>query len=353
MPQCEDDSNRAAGLQVVLAGGPTGDAELKSELKRWTGTMKSEGAAKPACLQTVISLLKGKAARTPRRPKSLLAAMGIAGLALGGIESMPAAQAQTGPAAAAFLPHRAVYDLSLLKSRRSPAVDAARGRILYNFKGSACEGYTTQFRQVSEVISNESSATLADLQSTSFEDAESKTYRFRVESKMNNKDVSIVDGVAERSADGVSVRLKEPANKTIRLGPDIVFPTQQVARIIKAAREGKSLLELSVYDGSDNGEKVYKTLTVIGAPIAPDAPQTDNDAATGKDGMTQSVRWPVTVSYYDSSEPNAKGEQTPVYAMSFQLYDNGVSRALKLDYNEFVIAGKISSFETYPVKPCK
>ena len=153
--------------------------------------------------------------------------------------------------------------------------------------------------------------------------------------------------------DGVDVREKEPSNKTIKLGPEIVFPTQQVTRIIKAAREGKSLLELSVYDGSDNGEKVYKTLTVIGAPIAADVPQTDSDAATGKDGMMQSKRWPVTVSYYDSSESNAKGEQTPVYAMSFQLYDNGVSRALKLDYNDFVIAGKISSFETHPVKSCK
>src|SRR5690349_21205900 len=38
-----------------------------------------------------------------------------------------------------FLPHQALYDLSLVKSRGSNPVNSARGRILYNFSGNACE----------------------------------------------------------------------------------------------------------------------------------------------------------------------------------------------------------------------
>ena len=49
-----------------------------------------------------------------------------------------------------------------------------------------------------------------------------------------------------------------------------MFPTEQIQHIIAAAREGKSVLELTVYDGSDNGEKVYNTLSVIGQPIPGD-----------------------------------------------------------------------------------
>ena len=49
-----------------------------------------------------------------------------------------------------------------------------------------------------------------------------------------------------------------------------MFPTEHVRRIIDAAREGKTMLEFPVYDGSENGEKVYNTLTVIGRAIAPD-----------------------------------------------------------------------------------
>ena len=53
------------------------------------------------------------------------------------------------------------------------------------------------------------------------------------------------------------------------------------------------------------------------------------------------TRWPVTVSYYDRDAKRTEGEQTPVYAMSFELYENGVSRSLVLDYNDFVIAGAL------------
>ena len=40
-------------------------------------------------------------------------------------------------------------------------------------------------------------------------------------------------------------------------------------RIIIAAREGKSVLDFPVYDGSETGEKLYNTLTVIGKAIRP------------------------------------------------------------------------------------
>jgi len=72
--------------------------------------------------------------------------------------------------------------------------------------------------------------------------------------------------------------------------------------------------------------------------------------------MKTLTRWPVTVSYYDRDAKANSGEQTPVYAMSFELFENGVSRALVLDYNDFVIAGKVGKFdvkEAKDVKPCK
>ena len=73
--------------------------------------------------------------------------------------------------------------------------------------------------------------------------------------------------MAERVGDRITVKLKAPVAKTFELDGKIVFPTEQIQHIIAAAREGKSVLELTVYDGSDNGEKVYNTLSVIGQPI--------------------------------------------------------------------------------------
>jgi hypothetical protein len=113
------------------------------------------------------------------------------------------------------------------------------------------------------------------------------------------------------------------------------------------------VLELTVYDGSDNGEKVYNTLSVIGQPIAGDRTPTSPDPSTSSEAMKSLTRWPVTVSYYDRTARARDGEQTPVYAMSFELYENGVSRALVLDYNDFVISGAMGKFDVKDSKPCK
>jgi hypothetical protein len=256
-------------------------------------------------------------------------------------------------ASGAFLPHQALYELSLLKSRGSNSINSARGRILYNFSGSSCEGYTSEFRQVSELDSGEGKVTLSDLRSTSWEDGAGKSYRFKIDSRMNETDTSPVDGVAERTGDHITVKLKQPEVKTFTLDGSTVFPTEQIQRIVAAAREGKSVLELTVYDGSDNGEKVYNTLSVIGQPIPGDKAIDSPDPSTQNDVMKTMKRWPVTVSYYDHDTKPNEGEQTPVYAMSFELYENGVSRALVLDYNDFVISGALGKFDVKDSKPCQ
>src|ERR1700756_978043 len=230
----------------------------------------------------------------PRETGSRLRTLAVAALVTG-IAGGTAAAAASG----AFLPHQALYELSLLKSRGSNAINSARGRILYSFSGSPCEGYTSEFRQVSELEVGEGKVTLSDLRSNSWEDGAGKSYRFKIDARMNDSDSSPVDGIAERSGDHITVKLKQPEAKTFTLDGATVFPTEQIQRIIAAAKEGKSVLELTVYDGSDNGEKVYNTLSVIGQPIKGSKEAQSPDPSTSNEQMKALSRWPVTVSYYD------------------------------------------------------
>ncbi|MDZ4368070.1 MAG: cell envelope integrity EipB family protein [Afipia sp.] len=277
---------------------------------------------------------------------------GSLALLLSAVVFVPGATGAQAAPSVAFLAHQAVYDLSLKTSRGNASVNNATGRILYNFAGSACEGYTTEFRQVSRLDAGESKTTLSDLRSTSWEDGEGKSYRFKIETRMNDADVTSVDGLAEREGTTVKVKLKKPKVKTFTI-EGAVFPTEQVKLIIEAARQGKSLLELVIYDGSDDGEKVYNTLTVIGQPIPGTKAPAKPDATTDNEKFKSQTRWPVTVSYYDRATKSNAGEQTPIYAMSFELYEDGVSRALSLDYNDFVIAGAMGKIDVKETKPCK
>jgi hypothetical protein len=245
--------------------------------------------------------------------------------------------------------HRAVYELKLANTRGKSAV-AARGRILYDFSGSACEGYKLEFRQVSELDNGEGKVTLSDLRSNTWEDAAGKKYQFNSQNYLNERLIDAVDGRAERQSDAIGVTLTKPKEGKVNLDATIVFPTEHVRRIIDAAREGKSVLEFPVYDGSETGEKVYNTLTVIGRAIAAEE-RVPTDAAAGQQALVGLKRWPVTVSYFDKAAKS--GEQVPVYSISFELYENGISRALVLDYNEFSISGELKTLEIKDTKACK
>jgi hypothetical protein len=245
--------------------------------------------------------------------------------------------------------HRAVYELKLHQSRgNSPAI-SARGRILYDFSGSSCEGYALQFRQVSELDNGEGKVTLSDLRSTTWEDGAAKKFVFKSQNYLNETLVDTVDGQAERRTEQVVVALTKPATKTFDLERAVVFPTEHMRRVIAAAREGTTILELPVYDGSEKGDKVYNTLTVIGHEIAPNE-RVPTDASAGKAALAGLKRWPVTVSYFEREA--ASSDQVPVYAIKFELYENGISRSLVLDYNDFAISGELTSLEIKESKPC-
>jgi len=252
-----------------------------------------------------------------------------------------------------FAPHRAIYELKLKSTHGNRGIESVRGRILYDFTGSACAGYELKFRQVSQ-LESEGKSVLSDLTSTTWEDGAAKSFRFDSKNRMNERPTDTATGQAQRKTKAVAVELSKPGHKSLRLPAGVVFPTEHMRRIVLAARGGRTMLELPLYDGSENGQKLYDTFTLIGKPIAPgmNPPQ---DAAAKVPALSKLTRWPVTVSYFDHrSEKQARtGEQTPTYVINFELYENGISRALVLDYSNFSISGELSSLEMKKEKPCR
>ena len=207
-------------------------------------------------------------------------------------------------------------------------------------------------RSTSVLNSGEGKSALSDLRSTTWEDGAAKKFRFSSENSLNRQATDVVDGNAERKSGAVSVSLRKPTGKSFSIAADAVFPTEHMRRILIAAHAGKKILDVKVYDGSETGEKLYNTLTVIGAAIAAGekAPQ---DAAAKVPALSAQQRWPVTISYFEQNRKgDGRGEQTPAYSISFELYENGVSRALTLDYNDFVISGEMTGLEISKAKPC-
>jgi hypothetical protein len=250
-----------------------------------------------------------------------------------------------------LVPHRAIYDLSLGETRGNSQVAGIRGRILYDFDGNACQGYSLEFRQVSEIDTGEGKVSTSDLRSTTWEGADAKSFKFTSQNFIDQNLIDTVDGHAEHDTTKTAVDLNKPQPKTLSLAAGLVFPTEHMMRAINAARAGTSILNFAVYDGSETGDKVFDTLTVIGHQIAPDE-HNHADAAADQPKLARVPRWPVTISYFEKGKVRDSNEQTPAYAIGFELYENGISRALTLDYNDFVVNGKLSSLEFKDQKPC-
>jgi hypothetical protein len=267
---------------------------------------------------------------------------------------LPVAAQEVSPAHSApiiLVPHRAIYDLSLGETRGNTQVAAVRGRILYDFDGNACQGYSLEFRQVSELDSGEGKVSTTDLRSTTWETADAKSFKFTSQNFVDQNLVDTVDGHAEHDNSKTAVNLDKPEQKSLSLAAGVVFPTEHMMRIINAGRARQNILDFPVYDGSETGDKVFDTLSVVGSRIAPDERKHD-DAAVDVPSLATVPRWPVTISYFEGGKKAESGEQTPAYAIGFELYENGISRALRLDYNDFVVDGKLSSLELKDQKPC-
>ena len=272
-------------------------------------------------------------------------------LALGMILLTPAAAARAQDAAVTLIPHRAIYDLALGDTRGNSQIAGVRGRILYDFDGSSCQGYSLDFRQVSELDTGEGKVSTSDLRSTTWEGADAKNFKFTSQNFVDESLVGAVDGHAEHDATKTAVDLNKPRQKSLNLAAGVVFPTEHMVRVINAAHAGKTILDFPVYDGSETGEKIFDTLTVIGRKIAP-GERNHDDAAAAEAKLAAVPRWPVTISYFEKNKEADSSEQTPAYAIGFELYENGISRALTLDYNDFVVTGKLISLDIKDKKPC-
>lgn len=256
-----------------------------------------------------------------------------------------AATAHAQPAARVVLaPHRAVYDLVLDPSKPAKSIDSARGRIAFDFTGDACEGYALSFRQVTQLTMSEGGPRTIDARTTSFEAGDGGNYRFKTESSTGEAPNEIVDGTAEKSTGGYSVRLRAPKAETHREDADALFPNAQMKAVIEAARAGKNTLNVRLYDGANSGKEVYDTLSVIGRRIE----SKPSEEPLQKPEFEKLARWPVTISYFKVGS----GETTPSYTIAFELYENGVTGAVKLDYGSFALSGTLTRLDLLPQADC-
>lgn len=255
-------------------------------------------------------------------------------------------------AASHLAPHRAIYEMSLGEARSGSSISAIDGRMVFEFTGSACDGYSLNMRMVTQMTDSQGETNLSDLRSSTWEQGNGKKFRFQSAQYVNDKLGEVTMGRAIRDApeeDTVTVRLSQPARDELDLSGPLLFPTQHSLALIDRAVKGKTVFQAKVYDGSEKGRKVYNTTAFIGKKVSPGSDDARLEKAAKERKLSELPSWPVSIGYFDIAD----GDLTPSYQIDFRLYENGVSRELLIDYGEFTVQGRLSSLEYLKEKKCK
>jgi hypothetical protein len=249
-------------------------------------------------------------------------------------------------------PHRAVYEMTLATTRGGSGVTAVSGRMVYELTGSACEGYTQNMRFVTQMVNQGGNAVITDLRSSSWEEANGRRFRFNSSQFRDEKPTETTAGDAARanSADDIKVELTKPAKKGLSLSARVYFPVQHSIALLQAAKEGKASFRADLYDGSEKGEKVYDTVSVIGRRRAPGANQ-QLERVKNIEALDGIEAWPVSIGYFEPRSDHT--DAVPVYELSFLFFENGVSRKLFIDYGEFAIRGELKEITFHPPSKCE
>ena len=251
--------------------------------------------------------------------------------------------------AEALVPFFADYEMEHSGEIAEPGIAAVSGRLVLEFRGGPCAGYVNVGRMVTVLDTTEGDRLVTDTRTRTVEHIDG-TMTFENETFNGGTQLESAAGTARRVDDGLRVVLTQPRDAEIDLPGDLAFPTEQVVRVLAAARRGQRFLPLDVYDGSADGSLVYQTATVIGAPETEPLVVDDLDGAVDVSAFVGRERWPVIISHFERGGDD--GDSVPDFVLAFDLYDNGISRDFDVDYREFSMTGRLVRLELLPRETC-
>lgn len=246
-------------------------------------------------------------------------------------------------------PHRAVYDVKLDDAEERSGIKGMTGRIVYEVSGNECEGISVRYRFVTKINTGRDTF-VTDQQTSTYESPDGKEFSFQTKSFVNDTPDQKVIGSAERTAEGIEVRLGQGEKREFEL-EDAIFTSTHLIRVLNAAREGTVFLRHDIFDGSGDADKTLSSASVIGKPKKLDE-VLDDETSEAIKGLRDRQAWPVTMSYFDKNLGNT-AEATPIYEASFYLYGDGVTRQLNMRYQDYSLLASLTEFEYFDEKPCK
>lgn len=264
--------------------------------------------------------------------------------------SIPAFAAPAFGQVSPLAPHQALYVLKNADLSQRSGIVAITGLMSVGFAGAACEGYTSDARIALNIQRRGGKRVVSDLNSSSWEQGDGRSFRFNSQQKLNNRVSEATSGRAElddKTQAGEGQMLK-PRPAKFTLPKSVIFPTEYTKRVIAAAKSGKKIYQALIFDGTD-GDKTVSSLALIGK-LKPPGTLKPPFKIKAQETLSKLPAWPVEVSYYALDD--RRSEQTPTYRVNLLLYENGVATDMRMQYSDFTLKTELKSLEIKKPPQC-
>jgi hypothetical protein len=254
--------------------------------------------------------------------------------------------------AVALASHRAVYDLQLSSADERSGIANIVGRLVTEFSGDTCDGYTLNMRRVMQIGTTDGATNVFDTLTTSWESGTGDEMRFGSRLYINAQLVEDLTGNAERGHDDVegTALFQTPEESELPLPADAVFPVEHTKEIVNTALEGGVITRSTVFDGGEV-DKVYTAVSFVGGRIEAESVSLPENPAIAS--MLEGLpAWPVTVSYYENTATEVS-EQLPAYEVRLIMFESGIAIDLVLVYEGFSLSGTLSDLEVFDPTSCE
>jgi len=243
---------------------------------------------------------------------------------------------------AEVLPHRALYELSMLKNRDASLM-ALDGTMAFEWQDS-CDGWSINQRSIMGFYYEGGESTDLNWSMVSWEAKDGLSYRFIVRQTTDGQHTDEFRGDATLRADGSGgeATYSAPDRHKVELPAGSFFPTAHSLKVVERAMESDPMLWAQVFDGSD-AEGLF-SVNVVVTPLTPEArKQADEQPALkGVPG------WHISTAFYALEGQAAE----PEHEQQLDLFANGVVERMVLDYGDFTVLGTLKRLEALPKPRC-
>ncbi len=258
----------------------------------------------------------------------------IAGLAL--LLAAIAAEAVGGGVA----PHRALYEVGLVRADQAAGIAALSGAALYEWS-SACDRTVVNRETRLSVQPPEGDPVSVRVEFSAWERLDGLAYGFSGRTIRNGVATEARSGTAELSAAGGGEAVySRPHERRLVLEPGTMFPAAWVRDVIDHARVGEGLLTNRVFFGEDEDDLLTTTVLVLPEGAAGNAPE----APAALNGL---ARWRAQFAFFNADE-----EALPAFESTEWFYENGVGGDAVLTFPEFTIRYRLKAVELHDPPDC-